>query len=275
VATEILPIGQKLLAEAEAEVLGGGHELTRQQRDQARRAAENLARRDKDQEKLNNLAAQGFTGPEYEIFAGELAAYAYPVLLAWLRRAVIYKYCADRGRPVKPTDADRNALAGSFDERLQLALETVAEALTFFRSYVLNGKRWSYDGGASLTTYFIGSCLFAFPNVFRRWQGEQRRWRQATAIEMLNCPQARGRTLADQPGTDPADLAVGRAVVADALNAMPPDTRAAAALILDDQSFAEAAEHLGTTDRGIEGLLYRYRTAHGQHERGRRTGERP
>lgn len=261
----ILPIGQDLLAEAEAEVLQGGKELSRQDRDRARRAAESLARRGKDLDKLNSLALQGFAGPKYEIFAGELAAYGYPVLLAWLRRGVIFKYCAEKGRPLNPTDTDREVLAESFEERLQLALETVAEALTFFRRYVLLGRRWSFDGGASLTTYFVGSCLFAFPNVFRRWQGEQRRWRQATAMEMLNCPE--GRTLASQPGADPADLVAGRDAVVSELSAMPPETRAAAALVIDGATFAEAADQLGTTERGIEGRLYRYRTARGQHER--------
>ncbi len=52
----------------------------------------------------------------------------------------------------------------------------------------------------------------------------------------------------------------------DALKAMPPDTRDAAALVIDGRSFAQAAEFLDTTDRGIEGLLYRYRTARGQHQ---------
>jgi len=163
---------------------------------------------------------------------------------------------------LNPTDNDREVLAESFDERLQLALETVAEALTFFRRYVLLGRRWSFDGGASLTTYFVGSCLFAFPNVFRRWQGEQRRWRQATAVEMLNCPE--GRILANQPGTDPADLVAGRDAVVSELSAMPPETGAAAALVLDGATFAEAADQLSTTERGIEGRLYRYRTARGQ-----------
>ena len=264
VTTSALPVSQTLLAEAEAEALCGGAELSPRERDQARRAAENLARRGKDLEKLNSLALQGFTGPDYEIFASELAAYGYPVLLAWLRRGLIFKYCADKGRPVKPTDADHDVLTGSFEERLQLALETVAEALTFFRYHVLQGQRWTYDGGASLTTYFIGSCLFAFPNVFRRWQGEQRRWRQGTAIEMLNCPD--GRTLADHPGVDPADLTVGRAAVIDELSAMPTGTREAAALVIDGASFTEAAAQLGTTDRGIEGRLYRYRATRGQRE---------
>jgi hypothetical protein len=34
-------------------------------------------------------------------------------------------------------------------DRLGLATMTVAEALTFFRSYVLIGQRWSSDGGAA------------------------------------------------------------------------------------------------------------------------------
>jgi DNA-directed RNA polymerase specialized sigma24 family protein len=260
-AAGIVPVRQDLLTETEAQV---DHEegLPRKDRDQMRRAAESLARREQDQEKLSSLALTGFTGPEYEIFAGELAAYGYPVILAWLRRGMIFKYCADRGRPVRPTDTDRELLADSFEERLQLALETVAAALTFFRTHVLVGKRWSYDGGATLTTYFVGACLFAFPNVFRKWQGEQRRWRGGVNIEMLNCPD--GSPTANHPGSDPADIAAARATVRDELNAMPPDTRAAAALILDDLTFAEAGALLGTTERGIEGRLYRYRSARGR-----------
>lgn len=38
-----MPVGQDLLAEAEDEALGSGGRLSRQQRDQARRAAESLA----------------------------------------------------------------------------------------------------------------------------------------------------------------------------------------------------------------------------------------
>jgi hypothetical protein len=181
-----VPIGQDLLAEAEDEIFGG-EELSQQQHDQARRAAESLARRQMDQDKLTSLVLTGFTGPDYEIFAGELAAYGYPIILAWLRRGVIWKHCADRGRPLSPTDADRETLANVFDERLELALETVAVALKFFKNRVLRTGTWAFDGGATLTTYFIGACLLAFPNVFRRWQAAERRWHRALAAETLNC----------------------------------------------------------------------------------------
>jgi hypothetical protein len=210
-----------------------------------------------DQEKLNNLVLAGFTGPEYDIFAGELAAYGYPVILGWLRRGEIWKHCADRGRPLRPTDADRETLASVFDERLELALETVGEALKFFRDRVLRTGRWSHEGGATLTTFFIGACLLVFPTVFRRWQAARQRWSRALASEALHCPE--GRTLADLPGTDPADAVASRAAVMSELASMPAGTRATAALVLDGMSFAEAGQSLGMTERAVEGRLYRYR----------------
>jgi hypothetical protein len=253
----VVPVRQDLLAEAEAEVLGEGGELPRMERDRARRAAESLARRQMDQEKLNSLVLAGLAGPEYEIFAGELAAYGYPVVLAWLRRGMIWKHCADRGRPLRPTDADRETLANEFEERLELALETVAEALKFFRERVLLTGRWSYEGGATLTTFFTGACLLTFPNVFRRWQAARQRWSKALAAGTLNCPE--GRTLADLPGADPAEVVAGRAAVLSELASMPAGTRDAAALVIDGMSFAEAGNSLRTTERAIEGRLYRYR----------------
>ncbi len=253
----VVPVGQDLLAEAEDEVFGGAGELSRHQRDQARRAAESLARRQMDQGKLNSLALAGFAGPDYEIFAGELAAYGYPVILAWLRRGLIWKHCADRGRPLRPTDRDRETLDDMFEERLELAFETVAEALRFFRDRVLRAGYWSHEGGATLTTYFIGACLLVFPNVFRRWQAAERRWHGALAVETLHCPE--GTRLADSATADPADVVIGRATVLSELDSMPASTRDAAALVVDGMSFAEAGDFLGTTDRAIEGRLYRYR----------------
>jgi len=86
-----------------------------------------------------------------------------------------------------------------------------------------------------------------------------------------------GRTVADLPGTgpvsasdvvagrgagpcsDPADVTAARSAVLGELRSMPPGTRDAAALVIDGRSFAETAAALGTTDRAVEGRLYRYR----------------
>jgi DNA-directed RNA polymerase specialized sigma24 family protein len=122
---------------------------------------------------------------------------------------------------------------------------------------VLLTRRWDADAGATLVTYFVGACILSFPNDFLRWQAERRRWQDGLAQEMINCPEDRG--LANYPGMDPADLVVGTQTVMRELRGMPTGTQEAAALVLDDLSFAEAAELLGTTERAIEGRLYRYR----------------
>ena len=115
--------------------------------------------------------------------------YGYPVILAWLRRGTILeKHCTDRGRPLHPSDMDREILEREFEERLDLALETVAEDLRFFRDGVLRAEWWSFEGGATLTTYFIGACLLVFPNVFLRWQADERRWHRA----LLSLPELAG-----------------------------------------------------------------------------------
>jgi hypothetical protein len=161
------------------------------------------------------------------------------------------------GRALNPTDAEREILEGDFEERLDLALATVAESLTFFRDRVLRAGRWSFDGGATLTTYFIGACLLTFPNVFRRWRVAERKWNLALAAGRLALPE--GRTLADLPGSDPADVVAGRSAVISELRSMPDGVRDAAALVVDGKSFAAAASILDTTERAIEGRLYRYR----------------
>jgi DNA-directed RNA polymerase specialized sigma24 family protein len=271
----VTPAGDDLLADADAALLTESEWLSGQQRDAARRAAESLSRRSRDLEMVNALALAQFEGPAFEVFAGELAAYGYPVILAWLRRGTIWRHCAERGRPLYPTDAERETLEGQFDERLELALETVAEGLKFFRERVLLTGRWSFEGGATITTYFIGACLLAFPNVFRRWHAAGRRWNLAMNAAVLTSPE--GRTVADLPGTgpvsasdivagrgsspcsDPADVAGARSAVLGELRSMPPGTRDAAALVIDGRSFAETAAAMGTTDRAVEGRLYRYR----------------
>jgi hypothetical protein len=244
----VMPAGEELLADADAALASESGWLTGPERDAARRAAESLARRMRDHEHVNELAVDGFTGPAYEIFAGELAAYGYPVILAWLRRGTIWKHCADRGRALYPTDAEREILETQFDERLDLALETVAEGLWFFRDRVLRASQWSFDGGATLTTYFVGACLLAFPNVFRRWRAAEQKWNRALYAGNLTSPE--GRTIADLPGTDPAAIVAGRHAVTNELRSMPDGTGSAAALVLDGMNFKEAtAPRLHRTGR--------------------------
>ena len=108
-----------------------------------------------------------------------------------------------------------------------------------FREHALVGGGWRADGGASLTTYFLGACLTVFPNEFRKYRSQRQRWQ---AQDDSGHKAAGWR--ADATG-DPADLIAGTMRVREDLARMDPRTRAIVALRMDGYRQEEIAEMLG------------------------------
>ncbi|MEU6790811.1 hypothetical protein ABZ907_03865 [Nonomuraea wenchangensis] len=113
--------------------------------------------------------------------AGELLGYGLPILIRWLRsekifarvneiRARINQARMRRGLSALPPveRAMSDWRRHSRDDIDQLAFELAEEGIKRFRRTVEEG-RWSPDGGAALTTYYVGGCLIAFEAVYRRW----------------------------------------------------------------------------------------------------------
>jgi len=208
---------------------------------------ERKAQRIRDQQLVDRLGHRGFTGPEYATFAGEFAAYGMSICRAWLTSGIIFSFCARRGRSI-----GRPPNRWSADDRHELALETVAVALKEFRERALVQRQWSPDGGASLKTYFIGTCLFVFPNVFRTWQRGEDRWSQVDL----------GEPLLDREGSphdDPASVVPLRVDVTAELRNLDPRTAAVIVLTAERYTQQEIAEVLGTSIRAVEGILNRHR----------------
>lgn len=138
---------------------------------------------------------------------------------------------------------------------MELAMITVAVALPKFREKALLGQGWIPEGGARITTYFAGACVFAFPNEMRRHRAEQTKWfRQDNAGVLVD--------LDRDEINDPAVLATGNArVVADLARVSERERRILAATI-DGYTQAEIAELYGDrSSRAVEGALYRWRKA--------------
>jgi DNA-directed RNA polymerase specialized sigma24 family protein len=214
-----------------------------------RRRQERLAQ---DVDLITWLALQGFTGRDYEVFATELAKYGNAVIIAWIRRGVIFARVRDRGfggLPEPPLGALNQP-----DVAEELAGETVAKALYFFREKVLLGKRWNPAKGASIKTFFVGQCLIQFANVYRRWLNNE-----AITGEVL----IDDLTLVDRPPTqttDPAELAAIRAEIDARLKDVPERTRAVMVLTAADWPQTEIAARLGITVKAVERTLEYYRT---------------
>ena len=109
------------------------------------------------------------------LLATELIKYGMAVLIGWMRSELIWVRVAERTkfgqlpRPIGWLWCDE-----AWNE---IAVNTLLDALPNFRDSVLRSGRWDPRGRASLKTFFIGQCLFRYPNVYRRWHAAAERRR--------------------------------------------------------------------------------------------------
>ncbi|MEU5692432.1 hypothetical protein [Actinosynnema sp. NPDC020468] len=218
----------------------------------AKWAAEALQRREGDVALRDELAAQGFEGTLWWLFTHELARYGYAVVVAWLRTDEMFAQCKKRGCYPGPPPLD-----WEWDDVHSLANDTVGQAILDFRERALIGGGWRSDGGASLKTYFVGRCVFAFPNFYRKWRTEQ--WhRRRLGSAAAGVEDIAGLSSSEQ---DPADLAVARLHLWRSF-ADIPDERTKRALLLQESGYRveEIAELLGEASKDVvRGLLQRQR----------------
>jgi len=231
--------------------------LSEKQRLEVERLEESVLRRTADLELVREMALDGFEGHRYEVFVDELVRYALSVLRGWLTSGHIFTLTAKRGHAQHPSENELMELATDKDAREELASVTVASALRFFRRKALVEGGWDPEGGASVPTYFMGACVFAFPNEVRRHRAQRAKWgRQDRTGVVYDRDLDRGAV------TDTAVLAIGRARVVDDLERVDPRYARIVAATLDGYSQAEIAEMFGEDSvRAVEGALYRWRKA--------------
>jgi DNA-directed RNA polymerase specialized sigma24 family protein len=134
----------------------------------------------------------------------------------------------------------------------------------FFREKVLRAGAWDPTRGATIKTYFMGACLFQFPNVYQSWQAECRRWDSlpVVSIDDLDIPEL----LYQVPGTDDTE---NRVIARDQLQRVMaelrdkyPDLHQIVEMWMDGYTDAQAAGLLGVTPRTIEGKWHRFRRSY-------------
>jgi DNA-directed RNA polymerase specialized sigma24 family protein len=201
--------------------------------------AERLARLAADRDLVYELALRGYEGVSWLKFAKALAEYGFQVVRAWTSTERMFMECRRRGLGLPATERHRTR-----DDVLELTSETVAISLAAFREKVLIPGKWDSTRGATLKTFFIGQCVYQFPNVYRRWARETAPMR-LDAMEVDETPQPpRIATLID---------------LRRALAALPPeDVRHLQIMVEMGHNAAEIAEITGTSKRSVESRLYRY-----------------
>lgn len=224
------------------------------EREAAAARAERLAG---DARVVEVLRADGFTGPRYRKFAGQLMEYGWPIMIGWNSTGEIFRQTGLIHRPVPDGaiihDWDR-------DDRSEVATDTVLAGLELFRTHALENGRWTPDGGARLTTYYVGACVRAFRPVYVRWSRE-RMTRRAMRVAALGPEDADPLVgIPDQRAADPCHAAA----VHDEIDRILP-------LLTDSQvrigigwravgcSQSEAAALAGLTEKALERRLSRVR----------------
>ncbi|MFD9740092.1 RNA polymerase sigma factor [Umezawaea sp. NPDC059074] len=196
------------------------------------------------------LLAEQCAGPAWSDFVNKLAGYGHAVMMAWLISGEIFHQCKRHncwpGEP--PPYWEHEDMVG-------LSGDTVAKAIVDFRDRAVLGGEWRPESGASLKTYFITGCVYAFPNHYRKWRTEHDRRRrfEARTVDV--------DSIAGLPsGDDPADLVVKRLSVQAGLGGIKHPV-AHKAIILQEMGYTlgEIAELLGVTRNVVKSALERHR----------------
>jgi DNA-directed RNA polymerase specialized sigma24 family protein len=211
------------------------------------------------------LRQDGFAGRSWDQVSDRLARYGYQCIGAWVRAGVIFSKCWDSGARGL-ADADLDALARMPPEDVEeLVQDAVANGLASLRQRARDGDGWRDGGGRSLETYFITSCLLAFPTVYRGHCRRRRRWVSADLAVAAQRPEH--RTVAG----DVAEAVVHRDELHRVLVAIgDPCLRTAVYLSALGYPCREIALVLpdGTTPRQVEDMLraFKRRREEADHE---------
>ncbi|MFH8683229.1 hypothetical protein [Streptomyces lydicus] len=147
-------------------------------------AGDSAARIRRDAELVADLAYHGFTGPTYRVFEDDLCRTSLPMLRGMLRSGKLPRLSQQkhqrRGIALYVHDEDLRLLHNSGEARDELAVEILLRALKSFRDNGLVGGGWNprhagRHGPCSLTTYFIGQCVWEFRRVYLRWRRDRLR----------------------------------------------------------------------------------------------------
>ncbi|MEU7584403.1 SsgA family sporulation/cell division regulator [Streptomyces sp. NPDC041068] len=146
------------------------------------------------------------------------------------------------------------------DDRYQIATDSMIGGLALFHKYGLVQGKWSPDGGASLSTYFVGATLRAFRPAYMSWF----RSRQAGQAELAHPGQGESgephREIPDQRAGDPCYLASMNDEIKTILPYITdPQVREGLGWRAMGYTQAEAAERVGLTAKALERRISRIR----------------
>ncbi|GGV02686.1 hypothetical protein GCM10010211_82490 [Streptomyces albospinus] len=228
-------------------------ELGGEQREYAR-----AQRRQADGKIIEILRADGFEGPRYQKTVNRLSEYGYHTMTKWAASGEVFHKARRAGRPVP---MEKITLRWTHEDRQGVVVDSVLGGLHVFRNYGLVQGRWNPDGGANLDTYFMGAVIRAFPRVYIRWfDSHQQGQAELDCPTGADAPTDRFSLIPDQRATDPSYFAVTNDYLGRLLPLVKdPQVREALGWRALGYTQAQAAEHVGLTEKALERRICRMR----------------
>jgi hypothetical protein len=205
--------------------------------------------RGSEAELLADLRSADFQGPLMQQFTDDLWLYGWDVLRGLVRKGTISQ--VRTGMPHRAfTAADRQTLHDSAELRDGLVMEALAWAIPKFVRLLKRGK-WSPEKGASLSSYFTGTCASGFWLAYGRWHDD--RVRTLRALEGLTA-------LPEREVPDVTLPSQQRNAIRAILKTASPEQQAICWGVLQDKTQAQIGAELGLSARAVEGRMYQLRT---------------
>lgn len=195
---------------------------------------------------------------EMKLLRDDLWVYGWRCLRAWMRDGTVIEKCADRDVPLGARYFEIEILKQRGDIRDDIAHKAVENAVYRFTEDLLPNGAWLPEGGATMRTYFVKTCLYSFRDEFKKWFYDYRRrlFRAAAPITVEHYEGVFGPVYVRPPD----DAFALQETIQRILRGAGPEVRAICGLIWESQVTQKAiGAELGMTSRMVEGHMARLR----------------
>ncbi|BEL05574.1 hypothetical protein Q0Z83_037650 [Actinoplanes sichuanensis] len=186
-----------------------------------------------------------FRGLPWDELIDRLIRHALPIMRSAMSSGKIFTWCRERNAMIRLSRPDPWLPQDQED----LAFRSVSTAVQHFVKAAREGRGWSPAGGATMSSFFLGLCISAFPNEFRTLLREQKKRHHTELSEDTAIPSV--------PGPEEAVAAADE--MNRLLDGIAPEQRRALLAKANGFSHAEIATQMNLTPRAVEGLIYRGR----------------
>ncbi|WP_399554284.1 hypothetical protein [Streptomyces anulatus] len=213
----------------------------------------NLERLEADRALYARLRQSNFTGWEMDLLRDDLWVYGWKCLRAWMKDGTIIAKCGEKDIVVPARWPEVETLTRRGDLRDEVAHNAVERAVMTFTKEYLPGGIWDPDKNATMRTYFIKTCMYAFRDAYKNWSYRYRRNLFSAANPLVEADLY-------APYGAYEDTTVRQDTIQRILVNAGPEVRAICGCIWETKmTHKEIGDELGMTSRKVEGHMYRLR----------------